>query len=143
MRTVAPLPSGISLPDMSDTRTVLRANDFPFLPTRTAASLPELEDEMLSGLARSTYAPRSQQAQQSPLLRFEVDIARADNSQLTRAKVLDRPTVQILLDHRRADIGVTRNCRRVSEPPADAAHDGGNRPLRVCFGLAGSVLGEG
>src|SRR5215207_6686359 len=50
------------------------------------------------------------------------------------SKIVDRPPVEVLLDDGGADIGGTRDGRRVPKPFGDAPHDGYHRAL--LFGLA-------
>ena len=50
---------------------------------------------------------------------------------MPRPEIVDRAPVEVLLDHRRADIGGARNGRRVAEPLGDRAHHRGDRALRL------------
>ena len=91
-RRTAPLPSSTSLPQLSQTSTV-------FLATNSSFER-EIDAVILRSLAAGAYSPGSKQRKRCALLRVEVDIPRRDDSQFRRAEIVDRSTVEILLDNR-------------------------------------------
>src|SRR5256885_1072462 len=112
MRRTAPCASSTSLPQLSHTRMVLRA-----------ISPPEFDfARSLRGGAGGANSPRAEQAQGGELFAIEPGIARADHAQMAGPEILDRSPVEILLDHRRADVRGTSDGRRVAKLLADLAH---------------------
>src|SRR5690348_1413603 len=99
MRSVAPRASSTSLPQLSQTRIVFRA-----IPGS------------LRNRARFANTPRAEQAQGRFFLGIEVDIPRADHAEPPGTEVLDRSSVQVLLDDGRTDVRRPRDGRRIPEP---------------------------
>src|SRR4051794_21928533 len=61
---------------------------------------------------------------------------------MSRPEILDGSPVAILVDDRGADVRRARDGRRIAEPLADAAHDGGDLTLRLGFAPWRLVLRE-
>src|ERR671937_2145479 len=57
-------------------------------------------------------------------------------------EILDRSPAERLVDHGGADVGATRDRRRISEFLADVTHHRRNSPLRLTICLGRSVLGQ-
>src|SRR3954451_21319847 len=125
MRSVAPRDSSTSFPQLSQTRMVFRA----------------IPRSLRSG-ERCANSPRSEKAQCGLLFGIEAEIAGADDPQMPRPEIVDRPSVEILLDDGWADVRRSGDRRRVSEPLRDMAHHCRNSPL--CLGgiLRRTVLRE-
>src|SRR6266496_6377008 len=58
------------------------------------------------------------------------------------AKILDRSTVQILVDDGRADVRAARDGRCIAELASDPPHDGGDHAFRLAVRFGRSVLGK-
>src|SRR5436309_1801933 len=102
MRSVAPRDSSTSLPQLSQTRMVFRA----------------IRGSLRRG-ARGANSPRAEQAQCGLFFDVETEISSADDPQMPRPEILDGSAVEILLDHRRAHIGRSRDRGCVPEPFGD------------------------
>src|SRR2546421_11760717 len=85
---------------------------------------------------------RSQEPEHGLFLCIEADISRADNTQMTRSKIVDCPAVEILVDDGRADVRRARNGRRIAEPLSDRSPHGPNYTFRLGFRLGDTVLGK-
>src|SRR6185437_8570016 len=94
----------------------------------------------LSGLACTSNSPRTQQTEHGLFFRRETYLARFDDAQMPRAKIIDRSPVEVLLDNGRRHVRLARHCRRISEPLGDAPHDRGHRPLLFAFRLRKSLF---
>src|SRR5918994_5354254 len=92
--------------------------------------------------ARTANTPRAEQTEERVFFRIETDIARLHDAQMPRTKVIDRSSVEILLDHGWAHVRVARDRRRVSEPLADHPHHVCDHLLRLGVGLGRAVLCE-
>jgi len=58
---------------------------------------------------------RSQERKHGLFLCIEVDIPRADNTQMTGPKIVDCPAVEILVDDGRTDVRRARNGRHIAK----------------------------
>jgi hypothetical protein len=79
-RSVAPFPSPTSLPQLSQTRTVLRAKAKPPFYRKIAADPSEIRTGILRSGLRLANAPRTEQREECALLQFKVDIPRSDDA---------------------------------------------------------------
>jgi hypothetical protein len=59
---------------------------------------------ILSSFARAPYSPRAQEADDSLFFQVQTDLARTDDAQMPWPEIVDRSTVEILLDDGRADV---------------------------------------
>src|SRR4029453_4188150 len=78
--------------------------------------------------------------QQRLLFLIETDIARAEHAQMPRPEILDRSSVEVLLDHGRTNVTRARHRRWIPEALADGPHYRGDRPLCPGFSLGDAVL---
>src|SRR5207237_10166424 len=72
---------------------------------------------------------RAEQAENSLLLDLEAAVARADDAQMARPEILDRTSVEVLLDDSRADVRGARDRGRVAEPLGHPSHAARHRLL--------------
>src|SRR5439155_7797338 len=98
----------ISLPQLSQTSTVLRATIRPPFRERSEKSSRDAI-AILSSFARSAYSPRTQQADKRLFFEIKSRLTCPDDAQISRPEIVERSPVEILLDDGRADVGRTRN----------------------------------
>jgi hypothetical protein len=95
--------------------------------------------EILRSFSRTANSIRPKQRENRLLFRVEADISRADDAQMTWPKVINRSSVEILLDDSRADMRRARNCGRIPEALADAPHHRRDHAFRLGFRLGDAV----
>src|SRR5262249_54420505 len=86
--------------------------------------------------------PRTKEAQQGPFFWVESGVARTHDAQMRCTEILDRSALEILVDHRRTDVGAARNSRRIPELVADATHHARYHPFCFAFAVRRTVLGK-
>ena len=62
---------------------------------------------------------------------------------MARAEIVDRSSIEVLLDDCWRDIRIPSDGRCISELLRDAVHDGSDRSLLLRFGRRDSLLGRG